>query len=323
MMNYTTQNIAQAITDKIIADLEQCQKNGNLPKWVKPWKGSSTTGQPYNPVTKNHYSGINWLWLSVLAGEGDYGTSSEWVTYKQAQQLTGEDYPIEKGAKSVQVLFYKPLVVDAKNASGEVIKNADGTTAKTNIPMAKIYRVFNIDRVKESEKWKRPAVPEIDADNTTTNARREDLEDWIAKTKATIHHGGDRAFYAPSVDSITMPKIEDFNSTAEYYATLTHELTHWSGANHRLNRKQSTAYTKMEDTQQAYAFEELVAELGSAMLNGSLGIEGKLQHVEYIGSWIQCLKNDNKAIMKASAFAQKATTYIQGIVQTEGETAKA
>ena len=314
-MNYTTKNIADAITQKIIDELEQYQADGTLPKWIKPWNSlESNNGQPFNPVTKNKYNGINWIWLSLLQGS-EYGNNNQWVTYKQAQQLTGLDYPIQKGADSVQILFYKQLKVDQKDKDGKIVKNEDGTNLKTSIPMAKIYRVFNLDFVKESDKFKH-AKPETVADITNKNERRKDIDAWIVKTKANINHGGNRAFYRPSTDSIHMPKIEDFKTTADYYATLSHELTHWTGGASRLDRKKSSAFKKFNDSQESYAFEELVAELGSAMLNAQHKIGGNLQHTEYIGSWIQALKNDNRHILKASALASKAVDYIDGLTKT-------
>ena len=299
-MNYTTTNIAQAITDKIIAELEKHQQDGTLPSWVKPWNATGSDARPYNPMTKNHYNGVNWLWLSLLQNSGDYGSSNEWLTYKQAQTVTGLDKPIKAGSKSVQVIFYKTLLIKDKTATSDT-----GADKTKKIPMMKIYRVFNRDCIEGLEA---PIVTEPRA----IPERNQSIEDFIKATKAEINFGGARAFYNPSIDTIQVPNLEDFKTVEDYYSTIAHELTHWTGSEARLNRLKGDSFGS-----ESYAFEELVAELGSAMVNAKLGLDGKLQHVENIGSWLKVLKNDSKAILKASALAQKALDYLENITGTK------
>jgi antirestriction protein ArdC len=145
----------------------------------------------------------------------------------------------------------------------------------------------------------------------------EIAEQRIVKTGALITHGGDAAFYMPSMDRIQMPNKGTFASPENYYATMFHELTHWTSDKARCDRDLSKGRFGNPD----YAFEELVAELGAAFLCNDHGIQGELRHAGYIQSWLKALKNDNKAIFKAAALAQKAADYINTVDATKGEIA--
>jgi antirestriction protein ArdC len=264
-------NIAQTITDSIINQLE----SGVAP-WVKPWN-SHGVDAPYNPVAKRYYNGINFIQLSMMPG-----STHNWVTYKQAQSVGAQ---VRKGSKGVQVIYFSPLEVKDK-ASDEIKK----------IPMLKTYTVFNADQVDGLE------LPVTEA--RTQNEVNESCEAFIKAQRAMIEFGVSRAFYVPSLDYIQVPELAQFRSTPDYYATMLHELSHWTGHESRLNRDFKNRFGS-----EAYAFEELVAELGSAMLCAHLKIDGQLQHSSYIASWLKVLKDDPKNILKASALAQKILTF--------------
>ena len=264
-------NIAQTITDSIIKQLEA----GTAP-WVKPWN-SNGIDAPYNPVAKRYYNGINFIQLSMMPG-----STHNWVTYKQAQSVGAQ---VRKGSKGVQVIYFSPLEVKDK-VTDEVKK----------IPMLKTYTVFNADQVDGLEL---PAPIE-----RTMNESIASCEAFIKAQRAIIKHGGNRAFYVPSADYIQLPELDQFKSSADYYATSLHELSHWTGHESRLNRDFSGRFGN-----EAYAFEELVAELGSAMLCAHNKIDGQLQHASYIDSWLKVLKDDPKNILKASALAQKILSF--------------
>jgi len=261
-------NIAQTITDSIIKQLEA----GTAP-WVKPWH-SNGVDAPYNPVAKRYYNGINFIQLSMMPAGTNY-----WCTYKQAQSVNAQ---VKKGAKGIQVVYFSPLEVKDK-VSDEIKK----------IPMLKTYTVFNADQIEGLE------LPSSNAERTEIETI-ESCEAFIKNQRASISFGGNRAFYAPSIDAIQLPEKDKFKSTEDYYATALHELSHWTGHESRLNRSFGKRFGN-----QAYAFEELVAELGSAMLCAHLKIDGQLQHANYIASWLEVLKNDSKNILKAGALAQK------------------
>ena len=273
----SSKNIAKIITDKVIAGLKD-----NPGKWIKSWESD----RPKNMLTGRHYSGANWMWLNMWAGDDKIGSSNMWCTYAQAKQLTGLDKPIKKGMKSVPVFLYKPIRIEDKDTGEDKAFN-----------MMRVYRVFNRDAIEGT-------VPIVEPD--ATEFRKEDVDEVIKRTGAELQEGFDRACYIPSMDLIQVPKITKFKTPEDYYATTLHELTHWTGHEKRLDRKLNEG----RFGNKAYAFEELVAELGSAMLCNANGIEGKLQHVEYINNWLEVLEKDTKNILKAAAQAQKAFDFI-------------
>ena len=134
----------------------------------------------------------------------------------------------------------------------------------------------------------------------------------IVKTGALIAHGGDAAFYMPSQDRIQLPHKSAFESESTYYATAFHELTHWTGAKSRLDRD----LDKGRFGNPAYAFEELVAEMGAAFTCADHGIQGELRHAGYIGHWLKACRADNKAIFKAASLSQKAADYLKNLDAT-------
>jgi antirestriction protein ArdC len=264
----------QAITDSIVKALEA----GTAP-WVKPWN-ATTSGLDRNVTTDRAYNGINRLVLSMQ------GRSSPlWATYNQWQAVGAQ---VQKGQKSTTVVLFKPVSTERTNSAGE--------TEMSSYAVMKSFAVFNADQTD----YQAPPVEAVGEFNPIA-----ECEERMKMTGAVIHHGGDSAFYMPSTDSIRLPVASDFTSEASYYATAFHELAHWTGAKHRLDR---TFGTRFGDSQ--YALEELVAELTSAFLCASHSIDGKLQHTNYIASWLKALKDDNQAIFKASAMAQKASDYI-------------
>lgn len=264
-------NIAQTITDNIIKQL----KAGTAP-WVKPWH-SNGVDAPYNPVAKRYYNGINFIQLSMMPASSHY-----WCTYKQAQDAGAQ---VRKGSKGTQVIYFSPLVIQDKT-----------TNEEKKIPMLKTYTVFNADQIDGLELPKPEERTEIQT--------IESCEEFIKAQRAELKFGGNRAFYVPSMDYIQLPDRDQFKSTSDYYATALHELSHWTGHESRLKRDFSGRFGN-----EAYAFEELVAELGSAMLCAHLKIDGQLQHASYIESWLKVLKDDPKNILKASALAQKILDY--------------
>ena len=273
--------VYESITNKIIAELEK----GAAP-WVKPWRADSTAD--HNLVSKKPYSGINRL---ILGMSGIGYTSNTWATYKQISEAGGH---VRKGEKGTHIVFFKPVTKETRTATGE--------TELESFAVIKSYCVFNLDQCDGLElPTPTPVATEFDPIPA--------VEDRIIKTGAIIGHGGDAAFYMPSQDRIQMPNKSAFNTPANYYATILHELVHWSGADHRLARDLS----KGRFGNPAYAFEELVAELGASFLCQDHGIDGDLRHAGYIGNWLQALRNDKTAIFKAAALAQKAADYINNI----------
>ena len=273
-------DIYQSVTDSIIEQLEK----GAAP-WVKPWKADSTADK--NATTGKAYSGINRLILGMTGLAKGYD-SGLWATYDQWATLGGQ---VRKGEKAAQGVFFTPCAIK-KNEAGEV---------ESMYKLLKPFWVFNANQVDgiTVTKPEEPAKPfEI----------AERAEHRIASTGAIITHGGDAAFYMPSVDAIKMPNRSAFESPSYYYATAFHELTHWTGAKHRLDRNLSGKFGNP-----LYAFEELVAEIGAAYLCADYQIQGELRHAGYIGNWLKACRDDKTAIFKAAALAQKAADYINNL----------
>ena len=282
--------IYQEVTDKIVKELE----NGAIP-WIKPWHSDSSAD--INLVTKNEYNGINRFILSFSGHLSGYVTPY-WASFKQWNEIGS---PVKKGEKGTKICFYTPVVKESINASGDVEKSA--------YPCIKTYYVFNADQV-ENFHYKKPAITDKVFNPIPA------LEDHVIKTGATVKHGGNSAYFTSQGDFIAMPNKTSFDSEANYYATLLHELTHWSGAEKRLNRELGNKFGSPK-----YAFEELVAELGAAFLCQDFKIQGELRHGGYIESWLRCLKDNPNAIFKAAAMAQKAADYIKAFDMLDNQAA--
>ncbi|ENC6709913.1 DUF1738 domain-containing protein [Vibrio harveyi] len=273
-------DIYQEVTNKIINALE----NGVKP-WVCPWdKTISDCAMPINFKTKSIYSGVNIMLLWSAADERGFD-SPYWLTFKQAKELGGN---VRKGEKGTQIIYY--TLWEKKDKETEEVEK---------IPMLKTFTVFNANQIDNIE------FPSAEPKNTTEFERLSYVDQVVSNTGAMIEHHGLRAFFCRSMDKIVMPKPERFNSQFDYYATLAHELTHWTGHKSRLDRKFGAVKGDSD-----YAFEELVAELGSAFLMADLGVNGEVQHDSYIASWIAALKNDKKFIFKAASKASKAHQWI-------------
>ena len=276
-------DIYQTITDQIIAALEQ----GAAP-WVKPW---ASCGAPRNAVSGREYSGIN----TVLLAMSPYA-SSLWLTYKQAKAAGAQ---VRRGEHGTTVVFFKSLrLSDVNNPESK----------EKSIPLLRSFTVFNVQQIEGlPEKYTLSSKPQIDgfADN-------EEAEMYLGK--AVIEHGKNKACFIPSADVIFMPNKTDFKSIPDYYATGLHELTHWTGHKSRLARDFNGRFGDA-----AYAFEELVAELGAAFLCAHCSIDGQLQHASYIQSWLKVLKSDKRAIFTAAAAARKASEFVTGKQEHEDD----
>lgn len=301
------------VTNAMIETLE----NGNLGKWTKPWK---VTGLHMSGNSGKAYRGANQWILFVTAMIRGY-ESNLWLTFKQAQALVGEGEKVLKGDKGEQkgtsCVFYK-FGDKTDKETGKPVLDAHGNTIRTLL-YATTFTVFNVEQTNvPAEKLAKFVAP-----TTNPNALNPEVEQFIDDTGADIQRRGDTACYIPSLDCIKLPPMKAFADAGSFYATATHELTHWTGAKSRLDRGFDTRFGS-----QAYAAEELVAEMGSAFLCAEFGIEGKLQHPEYIKNWLTIMKGDNKALFTASSAAQKAVDFLKetaaaGAAEREEDTAKA
>ena len=267
------------------------QMQAGVVPWKQAWQGNNA--MPMNAVSNRPYSGINILLFWLGASKG-YPTA-RYLTFKQAQEHGGH---VRKGEHGRKVVFFKQLTV-ADKAGGD-----DKT-----IPLMREYTVFNVaqcDDLPDSIKIGKVAP-------VLTNNERDNLaDDFIRSTGADFREGTGRPAYIPSVDYITSPALSAYRSTPAFYGDVFHELVHWTGAKSRLDRDFSGRFGT-----QAYAAEELVAELGAAFINAEFGYDETPHNAAYLANWIQMLKDDSRAIFTAASKASKAAEYLRGLAIAE------
>lgn len=286
-------DVYQKVTDRIVAELEK-----GVQPWFKPWNAEHAAGRITRPLRANGipYRGINivMLWGSAM----DRGFAAPlWLTYKQAQELGGQVRKGEKGS----------LVVYANKITRTETDEATGEEQERDIPFMKGYTVFNAEQVDGL-----PAhFYAVQAPTLDPVARIEHAERFFAATGADVRHGGNQAYYTAGADRVQMPPFETFRDAESYYATLAHELTHWTKHKARLDRD----FGRKKWGDEGYAMEELVAELGAAFLSADLELtpEPRADHAAYIASWLKVLKDDKRAIFSAAAHAQRAADYLAGL----------
>lgn len=282
----TKPDIYEQVTDRIIGELEA----GRLP-WVQPWDSATAGGMPENASTGNSYSGVNILLLWLAGIEGGY-TCPRWVTFKQALALGGA---VQKGEKGTTVVYADRFVPKKEQERAEQTGEAP-----QSIGFLKRYTVFNVAQCKDL-----PADLYIGADPLPERELIPRAEALIAATGADFRIGGPKAFYAPGEDFIQVPPQQAFGDQVNYYRTSLHELSHWTGHTSRLDRNIKNAFGSKD-----YAREELVAEMSAAFTCARLGIQPTVRHADYIGSWLEVLREDKRAIFKAASMATKAADYL-------------
>ena len=273
------------VTDQIINAIEQGVGN-----WRMPWHTSGKfASSPVNVTSKKPYRGINTvcLWAAAQAKAYERG---EWGTYQQWQERGAQ---VRKGEKATTVVFWKFANSAAETDDGESPKSG------SHLLFTRGYSVFNAAQVEGY-------TPKVDADAPMLE-RIEQAEAFFKAVGATVRHGGNQAFYAPVSDHIQMPPFAAFRESLGYYATLAHEHTHWTANAARCDRQLGKRFGD-----NAYAAEELVAELGAAFTCAHLGLstEPREDHAQYIQSWLRVLKADKRAIFTAASKAQQAADWL-------------
>jgi len=273
-------DIYQHVTDSIVNMLET---SGG---WVMPWTKTGGGGLPENGVTKYQYKGINTLYLWAVGYEMGY-QSSKWASYKDWQTAGRQ---VRAGEKSVGRVIYWGKA-DKKDNSG--VKTGE------QYLFAKSTAVFNETQLTD---YVTPVITLI-----PDSLKMPAAEQFFTNLGGIVNHGGNRAYYNPDSDQITMPLFGAFKDQLGYYSTLGHEYTHWTSKSHRCNRELGKRFGD-----QAYAAEELIAELGTAFLMAQLGLsaEPREDHASYIASWLKLLKGDKKAVFSAASKAQQACDYL-------------
>ena len=295
-------NLYDEITGKIIAELEA----GQLP-WVQPWGSSAARAPlclPKNASTGRAYSGINILilWGAVIQhgfpGQG-------WLTYRQAAALGGN---VRKGERGTTVVYADRFTPEDEKRRARETGEEPG-----KIPFLKRFTVFNAAQCE--------GLPEeiaAIAPPPPPGLIEPQVEALIRATGIDFRIGGNRAFYVPSQDFVMVPPPQAYYEPINWHRTALHEMGHATGHSTRLNRDFSGSFGTKK-----YAFEELVAEFTAAFCCASLGIVPTVRHADYIGSWLEVLREDNRAIVRAASQASKAADWLLGFLPDTGEDAEA
>lgn len=271
--------VYEIVTEQITKHLEQ----GVIP-WRKPWHGSMLRN--YN--SNRAYRGIN-MWLLGVLGYSD----PRFITMKQANKLGGR---VRKGEKAHMVVFWKKIEKEEMTVDGVETKR---------FFLLRYYYVFNVEQI---EGWTPKPLKQNDNEKNVT------CEQFMANLPEQPKVGGsnDRASYNPMTDEIRVPSMGAFDSAEDYYSTLFHEVTHWTGAEtrqHRFSKNDAVIFGN-----ESYSKEELVAEMGAAYCCGICQIENKTlkNSAAYIAGWLKKLKSDPKLVVQAAAQAQRAVDWMTG-----------
>lgn len=294
---HTGATVADIRTDVVNRLVEAIQSGAG--EWKMPWEKLATNGMPHNPISRITYRGGNVISLWITSLERGYA-SNEWATFKQWQSVGGmvrKGQNKDNGLGATYCLVWKPSVrANPDDADSKAISGFYGT-----------FTVFNREQIDfpEGNEWvaehdaAKLALPEVE--------RIEHADAFFAAVPADIRYGGDKAFYRPSGDYVQLPEWNQFVSPLHGYATLSHELAHWTGHKDRLAREFGKRFGDNE-----YAAEELTAELSSAFTCAAVGIDTveRTDHAAYLAGWCSMLKSDPSILWTVASRAQSATDYL-------------
>ena len=277
----------QAVTENIIRAIER-----GTADFIMPWHKAQV---PINALTKKPYRGMNTLSLWASSINEGY-QSPEWATY---QSWKSAERQVRKGEKGTKIFFFSRIKVEDEPEDEE----------SPHIGFRKFYSVFNADQLEATDETQ----ISFDSPVIESTHASEQVLSLAESVNAQVLIEGERAAYHPTRDCVFMPDRDKFFDTrytsadTGFAAVLAHELTHWTGHKSRLNRNAS-----LDKKSSSYAFEELIAELGSAFICSELGIQynGLDGHAGYIEGWLSHLEDDNRAIFRASSEAMKAKQFL-------------
>ncbi|MBZ0149393.1 MAG: ssDNA-binding domain-containing protein [Pseudorhodoplanes sp.] len=288
-------DIYERVTNAIIEELEK-----GVRPWMKPWNSEHAAGRITRPLRSNMvpYQGINVLMLWSESVARGYA-SPIWMTFKQALEFGGH---VRNGEKGTPVVFASKLTRTETAESGEALER--------DISFLKCYAVFNTEQIDGLPGQFNQPVPE----RSDPVQRIAHADAYMTACGADIAHGGTMAAYNITTDRVRMPPFEAFRDAESYYATLAHELTHWTRHKSRLDRD----FGRARFGDEGYAMEELVAELGSAFVCADLDLTPALhaENAAYIDNWLSVLKGDKRAIFTAASHAQRAADFLHGLQPT-------
>lgn len=278
----------------VTCELTRLLERGVMP-WRAPWDSTlalaATPGLPLR-FTGEPYRGANvvLLWAAQIARGYPKRT---WLSFRQALQLGGH---VRKGEKATPVIFYG----QAKSRTDAAAPAAGEGAADRNYRFLKFFHVFNVEQIEDL-----PA--HVGVETAPPSREPSFVEQWLVRTGATVRIGGATAFYSPTTDAIHVPPVAAFASEEHFAATLLHEGVHFTGAKSRLDR-----LADYHIDRKARAREELVAEIGSAMLGAMIGLrpDHLEDHAAYVADWLTLLRDEPKAFLSAAAKAQNAIDWL-------------
>lgn len=292
-VNYS-ERVAQTFVDAI--------EKGTA-KWMKPWE-PSMGDLPYNPTSGNRYRGINSLYLDAM-GDAMGSSDPRWMTYKQAAELGAQ---VKRGATGCTVEYWQ---FKKEEKDPETHQKHEVKLDKPRVFWATVFNASHIQGLPEL------VVPVC---GWESNARADDL---VQASGAMVEQRkGNQAFYSPVNDRIVVPEKAQFPKMEHFYATLLHEMTHWTSSPERCDREIGRASFGSE----AYSREELIAEIGSFMICRELGLSRPgldEQHQAYVAHWAKVVKSDPREIFRAAAQAERAMGFVmqfdRGQVHTQAQ----
>ena len=281
------------ITAQLIDDIE----TGAAGTWRMPWHHLADAGTPTS-IDHRPYRGMNAVWLAMVAAAHDW-TSGTFGTYRAWQRHGAQ---VRRGERATQVVLWKPTnPTDADSKTDD----SDDTPAGRPRLIARAYAVFAAEQCDGADE----IITRRNQQRTErdTPARIDAAEQYLTAVAATVIEGGNRAYYRPATDSIHLPTLAQFDTAAHYYATRAHETIHWTGHADRLNRDLTGRFGD-----DAYAAEELVAELGAAMWCAQTGLTTitRADHAAYLAGWLRILRSDARALVTVASRAQAAVDWL-------------
>jgi len=330
-------DLQKEVTKEVLTLIKEYKSKGIMPKWNKGFNG----GQGFQPLRENSepYKGFNAFYLSIITGAKGW-VSPYFLTFNKAMEIYGykkqevnsKGFALRDGekvarvgyckldrialakkitGKGVPVIYYQNL-----NIKGDEFTDENGVEWQSEnkvIPMMKNYSVFNACQFDGLKELKPNFFPEI-KEAKTTNERLPEIDNYFDSQEAKLRTSTSGAFFRPSEDTVFMPDWTIWNSSNEYYSVLAHEFVHSTGTKDRLNRDMKNKFGSPK-----YAFEELVAELGSLFSMMAFGIQHKASdnNIAYLDNWLNLLNDHDNAIFKACALASKSIEYMDKIANKE------
>jgi antirestriction protein ArdC len=291
-------NVYETVTERIVAYIER----ENILPWTKPWACIGAENAPQNFKSKRPYTGVN----TILTGMSGYA-SPYWLTFKQAKEMGGA---VRKDENATPIVYWNAFK-KKEDIDGE--EYCDKRPKR--IGFHRMFYVFNSEQIEGIDF---PVSQVVKVHEFSPNREAERIFENMQNRPVLVHRGAS-AFYSPAMDRVVLPTPESFIAPTEYYSALFHEVAHSTGHPSRLNR-----FAQEDDDHkfgsQTYSKEELVAEISSAFILNTAGINTESSDrnsAAYIKSWLKALRNDPRMIVSASSKACMAADYIMGITQNK------